>query len=414
MHASAAQAEASRVPRLAPGCDPTRLPLSPAEGYLLSRVDGATSWAVLRQIGGLPPEEVDRCLERWLEAGLLEIGAPCASRGQAPGTGGQGPLTSASAPSSKGVDPETLLDPSLPLELDAQRRILAFESRLDRPYHEILGVPRSADAKVVKRAYFELSKEFHPDRYFRRDIGAFTERLERVFKRIAEAYELLSDPTTRVEVERTLDESETVAQAPIDPSGVRDATDAARRARKALDPKHLRMLGQRKGRAKTFFETGMGAFQGGRWLEAAASVRLAIAYDPGNQSYREAFGAVQRKASEERGRQLTREAERALDLRDHKEALRLYEEALHHRPHDPEGNYEAARLVWLLGEDLRRAKEYAARACELVPENAIYRRTLGQIYKAAGLTANAKRELEAALKINPKDVTARAELKSLP
>jgi tetratricopeptide (TPR) repeat protein len=123
---------------------------------------------------------------------------------------------------------------------------------------------------------------------------------------------------------------------------------------------------------------------------------------------------VQRKASEERGRQLTREAERALDLRDHKEALRLFEEALHHRPHDPEGNYEAAKLAWLLGEDLRRAKEYAARACELVPENANYRRTLGQIYKAAGLTANAKRELEAALKLNPTDVTARAELKSLP
>ena len=43
----------------------------------------------------------------------------------------------------------------------------------------------------------------------------------------------------------------------------------------------------------------------------------------------------------------------------------------------------------------------------------MYRRTLGQIYGAAGLIANARRELEAALRIDPTDATARAELKTL-
>jgi Flp pilus assembly protein TadD len=43
----------------------------------------------------------------------------------------------------------------------------------------------------------------------------------------------------------------------------------------------------------------------------------------------------------------------------------------------------------------------------------VYRRTLGQIFKAAGLKSNARRELETALKLDPKDAEARAELKSL-
>lgn len=394
--------EASLVPRLAAGCDPTRLRLSPAEGYLLSRIDGATPWALLREIGGLPAHDVDRCLERWLAEGVVETAGvpPAASPEEA-----ASPARAESPP----PDLESLLDPSLDLGVDAQRRILAFEATLGRPYHEILGVARTADAKAVKRAYFELSKEFHPDRYFRRRIGPFAERLERVFERIAEAYELLSDPTTRAEVERALEES---ATPPAAPSGAAPAA-APRRGRTALHPMHLRQLAQRKSKAKTFFEAGMAAFHGGRWLEAAASVRLAIAFDAANQAYKEAFGGVQRKASEERGQKLVREAERALELRDGREALRLYEEALHHRPHDPEANYEAARLAFALGEDLRRAKEYAARACECAPENPVYRRTLGQIYKAAGLTANARRELEAALRLDPTDASSRSELRSL-
>jgi len=384
--------EAARVPRLASGCDPAQLPLSPAEGYLLSRVDGRTPWAVLREIGGLEPSEVESCLRRWFEQGFLE-------------------LVEEGKPPAAAAGSEALLDPSLDLPIKAQQQILALEARLDRPYHELLGVPRQADPKTVKRAYFELSKEFHPDRYFRREIGPYAARLEHVFKRIVEAYELLSDPATRVEVERSLEESRAEA-APALP-GMAESAQAARRARAALHPANLRQLAQRKGKAKSFFECGMAAFQAGHWAEAAASVRLAIAFDPANQAYKESFGAVQRKASEERGNQLVHKAQHALELRDHQEALRFYEEALLHRPHDPEANYEAARLVLMLGEDLKRAKDYAARACELVPENVAYRRTLGQIYRAAGLVVNARRELEAALRIDPKDGVARAELRAL-
>lgn len=392
MHLDAGTAQSLRVPKLAPGCDPARLSLSPAEGFLLSRVDGKTPWSVLCEMGGLAPDEIDRLLGSWVEAGFLTLGEP-------PGA------------SSRPAPASAALDPGLDLPLEAQERILAFEARLERPYHELLGVPRTADPKVVKRAYFELSKEFHPDRYFRRQIGHFADRLERVFARIAEAYELLSDPTTRAEVERGLEES--VRTSAPEVSGLAESAQAARRARAALHPARLRELSLRKAKAKSFFESGMTALKAGRWIEASASVRLAIAFDPGNQAYRESFGAVQRKASEERGALLLRQAERALEVRDHREALRLLEEALHHRPHDPQANFEAARLVLLLGEDPKRAKEYAARACEIVPENAAYRRLLGQVYRSAGLVANARRELEAALRIDPKDASIKAELRAL-
>src|SRR5574337_2171285 len=107
MRPASARAETARTPRLAPGCDPARLTLSPAEGYLLSRVDGATPWAVLREIGGLSPEDVDRCLERWRREGLIVLDA--AARPQAGRPGAAASATGASAPAPQ--DRDALLDP---------------------------------------------------------------------------------------------------------------------------------------------------------------------------------------------------------------------------------------------------------------------------------------------------------------
>ena len=89
---------------------------------------------------------------------------------------------------------EEVFDDSLELDLSVQRRILEFEACLVLPYCEILGVASNAQPKIVKRAYFKLSREFHPDRYFRREIGEYGARLERIFKKVLEAYEILSDP----------------------------------------------------------------------------------------------------------------------------------------------------------------------------------------------------------------------------
>jgi len=169
----------------------------------------------------------------------------------------------------------------------------------------------------------------------------------------------------------------------------------------------------RRRKAKGFFEAGMAAFGKERWLEAAGAVRLAIAFDPDNEAFREHFAEVQRRAHDERAKALQRQAEGALELRDFPQALRLFEEAVHYRPADPELAIRAAKIAWQALGELRQAKEFAAHAVELAPENGAYRRTLGLVYRDAGLAANAKRELEAALRCDPNDAEAKAALRGL-
>jgi curved DNA-binding protein CbpA len=418
------------VPRLGPGVDPTRLVLTPAEGYLLSRIDGATSWVQLRAIGGVAPGEVDRCLERWVAEGVVVLNS------------GKGVIAPASPPPNE-RDSAALaamshdIDPSLEIAVEVQQRIFEFEAKLARPYHEILGVAADADRKALRKAYFALSKELHPDRFFRRNVGPFGKRLERIFGKIVEAYELLSDPMARTEIERSLaaaggnapaaadvaPEAASAAAPEAAPEAAPDAqTEAeAEPSRVAAPPRtrrphvfslHSRIVRDRRARAKRLFEAAMASFAEGRWLEAAGGVRLAIAFDPWNESYKERFGEVQRKAHEERAKQLVREAESALELRDLTTAVRAFGEALEYRPHDADLLHRAARLAWATGGDLHQAKEWAMAAVELDGTNAGHHRVLGQIYKAAGLDANARREFETAVAIDPKDEETRAELRA--
>lgn len=65
-------------------------------------------------------------------------------------------------------------------------------------YYHILGVARNADARAIKRAYYQLAKDLHPDRN-RHDPFA-----QDLFKRINEAYRTLSSPEARERYDQRL------------------------------------------------------------------------------------------------------------------------------------------------------------------------------------------------------------------
>jgi molecular chaperone DnaJ len=63
------------------------------------------------------------------------------------------------------------------------------------PYN-VLGVPRDADEKQIKRAFRTLARELHPD------VNSHDPEAEEKFKEAAEAYEILSDADRRATYDR--------------------------------------------------------------------------------------------------------------------------------------------------------------------------------------------------------------------
>ncbi len=65
-------------------------------------------------------------------------------------------------------------------------------------YYQTLGVERSAAPEEIKKAYRKLAMKWHPDRHPEKEKPAAEEQ----FKRISEAYEVLSDPAKREKYDR--------------------------------------------------------------------------------------------------------------------------------------------------------------------------------------------------------------------
>ncbi|CAG2189268.1 DNAJA3 [Mytilus edulis] len=73
------------------------------------------------------------------------------------------------------------------------RKIHRSSPNNKKDYYELLGVPKNADAKAIKKAYYELAKKHHPD-VSKNDAGS-----AKKFQDVSEAYEVLSDSTKRRE-----------------------------------------------------------------------------------------------------------------------------------------------------------------------------------------------------------------------
>ena len=214
-----------RIPILNRGVDVYSLPLSTKEGFVLSRIDDVSSVEDISMMVGLKQNELLTMLDRLADLGAVKLSwrttpEPGAAK-KAPGTGtsekpGAKPQATAEGAPQKGeahpavqrvlaeplTPPYTLAELNAPGDLSEEhkRRVLnvyyAFEGK---DYYALLGLTQSADKKEIKTAYFELSRLFHPDSMFGKDLGSFKAKMETVFKRLTEAYEVLGRNQRRKE-----------------------------------------------------------------------------------------------------------------------------------------------------------------------------------------------------------------------
>ena len=93
-------------------------------------------------------------------------------------------------------------------------RVRQLHEKLDGlDYYELLGVERTASDTDVKNAYFEMSLELHPDRFFLLRSGDLKEKIYAIFRRVSEAYDVLSNELRRAEYTAHLAASRRKARA---------------------------------------------------------------------------------------------------------------------------------------------------------------------------------------------------------
>jgi tetratricopeptide (TPR) repeat protein len=200
-----------------------KLTLSPADGFVLSRVDGSLSAREVFQIIPLPQEDTERSLFGLLCTGTLEfVPRTASSRARAaleaeraaqapPMPAGRPappppPTPAASAEAARQAQAEKQREEARRAVAARRQEIVdAYEGIKTRDFFAFLSVARDADDRKIKEAYFRLAKPFHPDTALDPSLSDLRSKREAVFLHLGQVYETLRNPGNRARYERMLD-----------------------------------------------------------------------------------------------------------------------------------------------------------------------------------------------------------------
>ncbi|NLD20148.1 MAG: DnaJ domain-containing protein [Clostridiales bacterium] len=142
------------------------------------------------------------------------------------------------------------------------------------PY-EVLGVNENASEEEIKKAYKELVKKYHPDRYQDNPLASLAEEK---LREVNEAYDMLMKGSGG---------SSQSGGGAVDYMSVRRYIDAGnlKSAEKLLN-------GTNDRSAEWFFLSGMLSYRKGWYDDATNKMQTACDLDPGNVEYSQAYGRI--------------------------------------------------------------------------------------------------------------------------
>lgn len=156
--------------------------LSSQDKKILSMIDGKKSIGEIIEGSWMGSFEALRILYVLWSIGIVELktSAPAEGKGE------------------KTVDLNEMLRPLSEEEEALLQRVDSLYSRLGSiRITELLDIDESADDDTVKKNYFRLAKEFHPDRYFGFTDESVKAKLTAIFDALAGAYDSLKDEKRR-------------------------------------------------------------------------------------------------------------------------------------------------------------------------------------------------------------------------
>ena len=301
------------------------------------------------------------------------------------------------------------LTEAVDLDPDRKREILAREALLGRDDWTVLGLKPGATAEAVKLAYFDASRVFHPDRYYGKNLGSFRGRLERIFQRLSEAHETLTEALRKSPPPSTGGARAAPRGSPAGSVAAADPRADERRARLARHP-YLAT----KARAGALVEEAQ------RQMKAAPEKALHLleqAKALGGHAGKARAPALEVEAKQQlnskRAEEEMKTGSAAAQDGDAAAAAHAYVRASELDPQRPDAAYEAARWVLKAGRPLAEARGFAQRAVTLRADHLPSQLVLGEICLRMGMGSVARRHLEAALKLDPRNAEAKALLRQV-
>jgi curved DNA-binding protein CbpA len=322
-----------------------RLKLTPEEGFVLSRVDGSSTAKELARLSPLGEETTLRTLYALVLGGLLKLAT------KAPRKTSEAVKPRSPTPKSP-AEPSTKQSGLSPEEQEFRDEVLAkYDAATDLTYYDLLGVNPSASNDEIKTGYYRLAKKLHPD-HRRQERGEDDNaRLDAIYLKIQEAYEVISSPARRRLYDFRL---QSAAQAQASWDGRKPASADSSKGNVPTPTYSTEQM------AELHFDNGKRFFKEKRYHEAVESLRDAVRLNPTRADYHHVLGTVlaknrrwRKQAEEHLGKAISLDR---FNIESYLELGSLYEESgLMSRAH------RAYELALGLDPDNPRAREKLGR-----------------------------------------------------
>lgn len=391
------------IPRVREGIDLTRAGLSLEEGFLVSRVDGRTPIEQLALLVGKSVEDTRKLVLRLTTAGVLVLGdAVSAAR-----SGADDPYGDFEFPAEALAEPVDLTD-------EERKKILYTHAMLSEwSHYRLLGVRWRDDAKTIKRAYFERSMEWHPDRFRRDHLGSYKARIDEIFRAVRDGYLVLSEPAKKVEYDRehapSLDEEDMAemlaAQRREERAALREKE--LRRRRLERNPMRQRML-----RAKALYQEALELRGRGELLEALRLAQAATAFHDKDE-YKILRKELQNETAELRIAPLIRRGLHFESMTSWEDAIATFQDAVRLAPDHGPARVRLAYNLLMGGRPVQQAHEHVQRALMLLPNDPEAHFVRGMCYEKNDMGKAAMRAYQRALEIKTNYTDAKKRLKKL-
>jgi DnaJ-class molecular chaperone len=160
------------------------------------------------------------------------------------------------------------MDPEFKKEVIALAKVID-----DLDYYEILKVKPRAFTEEIKRAYFHQSRLFHPDKYYNED-PRMVAIIAKIFKRITEAYKVLSDQEKRAAYTKAISGPNRKMMLRYNPKLLEEG-------QKGPEDEGQTAMG------KKYYQLAKGALQNKDYKSAKINLQLAVKMEPNNQTFKD-------------------------------------------------------------------------------------------------------------------------------
>ena len=154
------------------------------------------------------------------------------------------------------------------------------------PY-EVLGISENASEEEIKKAYKEMVKKYHPDKY---QSNPLADLAEEKLQEVNEAYDMLIKKNNSSGYNYGYGGGS-------NNGGSNNGNPDYMQVRRYIDANNLReteriLNGTRDRSAEWFFLAGMISYKKGWYDDARGKLQTAAEMDPGNMEYSQAYGRI--------------------------------------------------------------------------------------------------------------------------